>query len=65
MPRGGHRHGYNWGIPEEARSKISIPTEIKEEVVEYAQQLWEERKKEKEDEEQSLPSGDERNIEEE
>ena len=44
MPRGGHRTGYNYGIPDRDKAQIKIPKEIKRQVEEYAHKLWEEHK---------------------
>lgn len=47
MARGKHtKTGYPWGISDKERRHISIPKEIAPEVREYAQELWEKRKKE-------------------
>ena len=47
MPRGKHtKQGYPWGITEKEHAKVTVPKAIVPEVREYAQKLWEERKKE-------------------
>lgn len=46
MPRGGHRHGYNWGVADKDKTNVKVPKEIASEVQQLAQELWEEKKKE-------------------
>lgn len=47
MARGKHtKRGYPWGITEKEHAKVTVPKVIVPEVKEYAQKLWEERKKE-------------------
>ncbi len=50
MPRGGYRHGYNWGVPSKDKTAVDVPREIGEEVKEVAQKLWEERKRKEKEE---------------
>ena len=47
MARGKHtKGGYPWGITQKERTCVNVPKEIAPEVREYAQELWEQRKKE-------------------
>ncbi|GGA13952.1 hypothetical protein [Okeania sp. KiyG1] len=53
MPRGGRRHGYDWGISKKDQTSVTVPKAIAERVKEIAQEIWEEEKaKEQEDDQE-------------
>ncbi|GGA13940.1 hypothetical protein [Okeania sp. KiyG1] len=54
MPRGKHRHGYNWNVPDKDKTNVKVPKEIMEEVQQFAQELWEQRKRSEEQMSQSV-----------
>ncbi len=49
MPRGGRRHGYDWGVSDKDFTSVKIPKEIAAEVKESAHKIWEKRKEEQND----------------
>ncbi|NET40568.1 hypothetical protein [Okeania sp. SIO2B3] len=58
MPRGGHRSGYPYGVPDREKTTIKIPKEIKEEVEEAAHEIWKKRKRSQLLDDNKLPDTD-------
>lgn len=45
--RGGYSHGHNWkGVTNKEKTTLRVPSKIAEEVKQFAQDLWEEKRNE-------------------